>query len=1159
MKKLLLGLLLLPLGLASQSLTDDFSDGDFTSNPSWTGDQAQYTINANNELAINDLGNTGNSSLYLGANMQDSTVWEFLIKTNLTTSGPSGSNKVRVYLQIDQADVSANLNGYYLEFGESGSNDALELYRITNGSSASLIRGTDGQMAGPNNNVRVRISRDHAGNWELSADYSGGTNFVSEGTTQDNSHNAGSFFAIRTYYSSTQGDRFSYDDISISPLFVDQQAPSLLSASAASATSVAALFDEALDPTTANNAANYSLNNGVTVSAAQIDAQNPNQVNLTVTSMQSQTSYQLTVNNVEDLSGNALSNQSTTFTYVQLVTPAYQDLIFNELMIDPSPVVNLPEAEFIEIYNRGTGAVDLSNYELIHRSASSGTETSRSLANYILLPNEYLILHNDAAYTTASNQQQIPGFPSLNNTSAYLLLKTPAGQLVDSILYSNDWYQDENKDAGGWTLELINPNLVCKGGNNWIASNDLNGGTPGAPNSVLDNTVDTTAPVILQARQASVNQAVLVFDDILDALAATDIANYSIDNGLNVVFAQLLDQYTVELTFNSNMQSQNTYSITANNVGDCVGNLANRTASFVYYEVEAAEHYDILINEILADASPSVGLPELEFVELYNRSNKYINLLNYRFSDGTSSRDAVFPFYILAPGQYLIISGEEQGQSYNSFGPTITFTSFPDLNAGGELISLSAANGNIIDAVDFSSDWYSESSKADGGWTLERINPNRPCEGASNWMGSIAQPPNYATVGGTPGQENSVYQDNPDQFAPDLIRAYPFGASIAANGDSIRLFFSEALDDSTAVNLANFSLDNGLMVQEAYLEAPNYNTLVIITDQGLSANTIYTISLTNGLTDCVGNPIGLINSTQFALPQSIAAGDLQLNEVLFNPATGGSDFVEIYNASEKVLNLGDLWIANTTEESTLLDDANRVVGNLLIFPGSYAVLTEGAAALARQYARPVGQPTPDLSKMLETDLPAYNDDEGTVLIYSVTNNQAVFVDQFDYSEDFHNALLDEVDGVSLERIDLNAPTNDPNNWHSAAQAANFATPTYENSSALRNEVLGQELLELPNNTFSPDGDGFEDFLLINYSLPAPDYVAEVAVYDANGRFIKQLVQSESLLQEGFLQWDGSNEAGEKALVGPYIILAKLVSPSGDTKVEKKTCVLAAKF
>ena len=1142
----------------AQSFQDDFADGDFSANPQWFGDIAKYTVSgAGNELQLNDLGNSGSAQLYVPISIQDSTTWEFLIRTALTTSGPSSSNRIRIYLQSDNANfAAATLNGYYLQIGETGSLDAIEIFRVTNGTATSILRGTDGLVSGASNNARVRVVRGNAGNWELFVDYAGGTTYVSEGTATDATHNSGGFFGVYTTYSTTQGDKFFYDDFLVSPLFVDVTAPNLISATAINATQVDVLFDEALDAVSANTAGNYTINNGITVSNAQLDGVNPALVHLTVSPLANQTTYQLNVTAVEDLVGNAITNANTNFTYTLIIPAGFQDLIFNEVMIDPNPVVNLPDAEYIELYNRTTGAIDLTGYKLVHRSASSGAETVRTLGAYLLQPNNYVILHNSPDYIPATNDLQIPSFPALNNTSAYLILRDAAGLNVDSILYDLSWYQDANKDDGGWSLELMNPNLVCKGGNNWIASNSPDGGTPGTINSVYDNTVDTIAPIIIQARQSDVNKAVISFDDIIDPIAAVNIGNYAVSGGVTVVFAQMLNQYSIELTFNINMTANTVYTVTTNNIGDCVGNVAARQANFTYYELSDAGHYDIIINEIFPDANPVVGLPEHEFVELYNRSNKNVNLEGYSFTDGTTTQVAVFPFYILKPNEYLIIY-KKGGASYASFGPYLDFNLFPDLNATGDNLVLSDANNRVIDAVSYDDSWFNSSTKAEGGWTLERINPKRPCEGRENWTASVAQPPAYPVVGGTPGSANSVLQTNVDLQSPDALRAFPFGAANPFNSDTIRVYFSEAMGDTSGVLPSSYDLDNGINIIEAYLEGPFYNTIVVITDLPLQAGTVYTLSMNSGLTDCVGNAIALNNTVRFALPESVNKGELILNEILYNPVVSGVDYIELYNNSNKIFNIGDLWVSNTT--GVFLNDANDVKAEYLLFPGEYVVLSSKPTNVEASYRTSGLANTPDLNKMIEFDLPSFADKEGTVVIYTRHGLSSVFVDSFTYHEDMQSPLIDDLNGVSLERIDFNVATTDLSNWHSAAQPVKFGTPTYINSSARNNEITDDGIIQLPNNTFSPDGDGYEDFLLINYNIDEIGYLGDIAVYDAHGRFIKQLVNNELLMPEGTIYWDGSTENGEKAIIGPYIIVAKLFHPSGKTKQYKKTCVLAGQF
>src|SRR5690606_4280311 len=90
------------------------------------------------------------------------------------------------------------------------------------------------------------------------------------------------------------------------------------------------------------------------------------------------------------------------------------------------------------------------------------------------------------------------------------------------------------------------------------------------------------------------------------------------------------------------------------------------------------------------------------------------------------------------------------------------------------------------------------------------------------------------------------------------------------------------------------------------------------------------------------------------------------------------------------------------------------------------------------YPQSTGKP------LVEISLPSYPDKEGTVVLL---NNENKPIDQFAYKEDYHSAIVTDVEGVSLERISYNNPSQDPNNWTSAAKSNGFATPGAANSQA----------------------------------------------------------------------------------------------------------------
>ena len=131
-------------------------------------------------------------------------------------------------------------------------------------------------------------------------------------------------------------------------------------------------------------------------------------------------------------------------------------------------------------------------------------------------------------------------------------------------------------------------------------------------------------------------------------------------------------------------------------------------------------------------------------------------------------------------------------------------------------------------------------------------------------------------MGGTPSQQNSIYNDVPDDQSPDALRAFPLG------GDSIRIYFSEALDDINATQLSNYSIDDATInITSVRLEAPFYNSVILFLDNSLVLGQTYLITMNAALTDCIGNSIALKNTVRVALPEAIQTGDLILNEILF--------------------------------------------------------------------------------------------------------------------------------------------------------------------------------------------------------------------------------------------------------------------------------------
>jgi hypothetical protein len=135
--------------------------------------------------------------------------------------------------------------------------------------------------------------------------------------------------------------------------------------------------------------------------------------------------------------------------------------------------------------------------------------------------------------------------------------------------------------------------------------------------------------------------------------------------------------------------------------------------------------FDIVINEIMVRPAPSAGLPEVEYIELYNRSGHPVNLQNWTITLGTGSR--IIPGEkVMDPGDFLLITSEKNSHQLEVFGDVAGIASFPALPAGGQTLVLRDATANVISAIKYSDKWYRNDFKTSGGWSLEQIDPFNP-------------------------------------------------------------------------------------------------------------------------------------------------------------------------------------------------------------------------------------------------------------------------------------------------------------------------------------------------------------------------------------------------------------------------------------------------
>ena len=362
--------------------------------------------------------------------------------------------------------------------------------------------------------------------------------------------------------------------------------------------------------------------------------------------------------------------------------------------------------------------------------------------------------------------------------------------------------------------------------------------------------------------------------------------------------------------------------------------------------------------------------------------------------------------------------------------------------------------------------------------------------------------------------------------------------------------FSEPVDLTTAQATGNYSVDNSIGNPFIAL-AGNFILVNLVFNTAFVSGPTYTLNI-SGVKDAAGNIMDDY-SFQFALPDIAEPNDIVINEILFNPKTAGYDFVELYNRSNKVIDLKtvDVVEQDISDPTTVLEQASPLTAQTyLLFPQTYVVLTEDIANIQQNYF------VENVNALLEVpQLPNYDDNQSICVL---KNHNGLTIDSLSYDHTWHFALLDIEDGVSLERIDYNKPTQDKSNWHSAASTIGFATPTSRNSQFSETGINDDEI-KIDPEVFTPDNDGEKDFTYIIYKFTEAGYTLNAKVYDAKGREIRTLAKSELLSSEGKLMWDGIDDDNQKARTGIYIVAVEIFNLQGKVKRFKKQVVLGAKL
>lgn len=305
---------------------------------------------------------------------------------------PSSNNYMDIYLISDTEDLSGPVNGYFVRIGNTQDDVCLYKQSGDKSSMVKIIDGTDDHVDISTVELNIKVTKNHEDEWELLIDTDLTQNYISEGKVIDGTYAYSKQFGIYCKYTSTRSDKFFFDDLSINGIVLsDSIAPVLDSLIVLSDSSLSLHFNEPLSESSANNRDNYFVNNGIG-SPNQIDSFQDSSVILSFDEkFNDDIENQISIHGTEDLYGNSLDNFVMSFTYNVPYIIGFGDIIISEIMADPTPGVDLPEYEYLEIHNPHPELFYLNQVKLI-----VGQDTTH-IPNLMTEPFEYIILCQHAA------------------------------------------------------------------------------------------------------------------------------------------------------------------------------------------------------------------------------------------------------------------------------------------------------------------------------------------------------------------------------------------------------------------------------------------------------------------------------------------------------------------------------------------------------------------------------------------------------------------------------------------------------------------------------------------------------------------------------------------------------------------------------------------
>lgn len=715
--------------------------------------------------------------------------------------------------------------------------------------------------------------------------------------------------------------------------------------------------------------------------------------------------YQIIAQVIFDEDENSFNNKLIRRFTVYPPGNNYNDVVINEIMYAPST----GEPEWVELFNRTTQPINIKRWRFSD-AANTVTITTQDI---FIQPNNYIVLTQDSSILNYYNiPVQIVRFnlPALNNSGDNVVIRDSLGILIDSLTYFTSW----GGNVGGRSLERFSVDSSSTAQTNWKTSTGLLKATPGRVNSITQKENDLTISKFSAKLPYSILGEEIEFKVHLLNRGLNNSPEFTLDlyQDLNIdsipqpnELLTSLQQSTIPsgesllvTIISDNFAEGDNYYIAVIDVSvddDSSNNIA--FTKVIGVQVNEVRN-DIVINEFMYAPQS----PEPEWIEIYNRSDKIIDLKNYKIADNRDTVRVITVSKLLNPGEYHIIATDSSINNFYNILSGVSYRNFPALNNTGDKLVLLDSLNRTIDSLEYLSSWGGI-----GGKSLERIDTEFASTDSSNWKTSLNK---YKA---TPGYINSVTRKDFDITVSDIL----FNPKFPLKGNDVQIkafiknpgrnsvIFSAQLFEDTNLDsipdqlirqLNDLNIQSGDSIEIDFsfsilnLQDENafYVSAVLETDQDTSNNYIYK-SIEPGVP-----------------PRSIV-----VNEIMFTPQGGEPEWIELFNRSNETINLKN-WLVRdvlTTPGSVKINDS------LIIEPNNYIVLTKDSTIF--NYHRLIP------SQVYKLNLPVLNNDVDGVVI---KDQRGLTIDSVLY-----NSQWGGTNGYSLERISVESLSNQSGNWASS--------------------------------------------------------------------------------------------------------------------------------